>query len=159
MNREPRALSRFEQRSWQRIGNVLAPGNEQLPQYGYTNATDWIPEILAASSQEDEESVRWVVLIIGVLPLLLIRWLMQGLSFLAYNTGALGALPRLLLIGVKGVIYSSYYAGLDGVDGESQVYAGMQYDAHCEPVPANPASSHQNNVKNITPTHAKASNQ
>lgn len=134
MNREQRALSRLEQYSWRRLGKVLVPGNAILPPYDYTNAVAWVPEILAASSQEDEESIRLVAIVLGVLPLVAIRLLLRLLSAWAYGTEALGALPRLLLIGLKGVVYTSYYAGLDRDDsGQSQVFAGMQVYLQCLP--------------------------
>lgn len=135
MSREQRALSRLEQYSWRRLGRVLAPGTAELPPYDYINAVVWVPEILAASSQEDEESIRIVAVVLGVLPLFLIRLLLRMLSAWAYKTGAIGALPRLLMIGLKGVVYTSYYAGLDRDDsGQSQVFSGMQVHLQCLPM-------------------------
>jgi len=140
MSREPRALSRMEQRSWQRVGKVLVPGNDHLPPYDYTNAVQWVPEILAASGQEDEESIRWVVVLMGLLPLFAIAWMLKLVSVVAYKTGPVGALPRLLMIGIKGVIYTSYYSGVDRAgDGTSQVYSGMHVDLQCKPLVAKKA--------------------
>src|SRR5690625_1022879 len=110
MDRENRALSRLEKRSWERVGQVLVPGNATLPRYDYAGASAKIPAVLAASNQEDEELIRFVVLCLGCLPLPLIRALLTLISKWAYGTGAFGTLPRLLLIGTKGVLYTTYYA-------------------------------------------------
>lgn len=128
--REPRALSTWENRSWKRVGRVLAPGNHTLPPYDYINAQVHVPAILAASSEEDEQSLRWVVLLLGFLPLGMIRGSLKLLQHWAYQW-PLGALPRLLLVGLKGVVYTSYYAG---VDENNQVHKGMAFALACEPV-------------------------
>jgi len=132
MDRENRALSRLEKRSWERVGQVLVPGNATLPRYDYAGASANIPAVLAASNQEDEELIRLVVLCLGCLPLPLIRALLTLISKWAYGTGAFGTLPRLLLIGIKGVIYTTYYAG---VDTTKQVHDGMGFALRCEPSP------------------------
>src|SRR5690625_7662911 len=54
------------------------------------------------------------------------------ISKFAYGKGAIGTLPRLLLIGIKGVIYTTYYAG---VDTTKQVHDGMGFALRCEPSP------------------------
>lgn len=135
MSREPRALSRLEAHCWRRIGNVFAPGNDELPPYAYTEAVAWVAEILAASSQKDEESLRVVALALGVLPNVLLRFSLRILALWAYKTGAIGALPRLLMIGLKGVVFTSYYAGLDRDEsGQSHVFARMQVTLQCKPL-------------------------
>lgn len=132
MDREVRALSQLERRSWERVGRVLVPGNATLPRYDYAGVSAQIPTILAASSQEDEVLIRLVVLWFGFLPLLLIGGLLKLLNAWAYGTKWAGTLPRLLLIGIKGVIYTSYYAG---VDTNNQVHSGMEFALNCEPIP------------------------
>src|SRR5699024_2131679 len=132
MERDIRTLSRLEQRSWERVGRVFVPGNASMPRYDYAEVSTQIPLILAASSQEDEELIRWVVLWMGFLPLLVISALLKLIHKWAYGAGASGTLPRLLLIGIKGVIYTSYYAG---VDTSQQIHSGMGFALNCQPVP------------------------
>lgn len=132
MTREIRALSPLEKRSWERVGQVFVPGNATMPRYDYAGVTQKIPVILAASSEADETLIRTLVFWLGLLPLFAIQGFLKLINAWAYGTGRLGALPRLLMIGVKGVIYTSYYAGLDEA---SQVHSGMGFSLHCEPIP------------------------
>lgn len=131
MNRKTRALSPLEERSWQRIGRVLVPGNSALPRYDYSNVVKHVPSILAASHQADEETLRVVAMLLGMLPLVLIKALLTLLNHWAYGIGWAGNLPRQLMIGIKGVIYTSYYSGLDATN---QVHQGMAFELKCEPV-------------------------
>lgn len=125
-------LSRLEERSWQRVGRVLIPGNAALPRYDYCGVVKQVPSILAASAEADEESLRVVVLLLGVLPLVLIKALLTCFNHWAYRTQRAGSLLRQLMIGIKGVIYTSYYSGLDAAE---QVHQGIEFETKCEPIP------------------------
>lgn len=127
-------FSTADRRAWCKLGDVLLPGHGPLPCFSASGAVERIPRLLAASHPEDAAALRTVARALAVLPAPLITLVLRAVLLAARLRGPVGGPFRLLELGLRGILLSSYFAGLDrGEDGVSAVYAAIGYRIHCEP--------------------------
>lgn len=127
-------LSAAELRCWRNVGHAYLPGQGGLPSYRDTDATDHLPALLAAGDADDIASLRLVVRVLGSLPGPLSGWLVRTVAAVAHTRLPGSGLFRLLDMGLRGVIISSYYNGLDrDAEGQSKRYRTMDIHIHCRP--------------------------
>lgn len=104
-----RYLSRWQLHGLLGVGDLLIPGDEDLPSFSASGCAREIDRVLAPVSEADRKGLALVLGIFRVVP----RWVLRGLFALAerrHGTGPLGAGLRLMWIGVKGVIMTLYYS-------------------------------------------------
>ncbi len=120
-----------QQRAWCHIGDVLVPGHANLPRYSDTRAVELIPRLLAAGHPDDASAITLVVQGLRFVPKPLLAALLHLVAAAGRLRGAPGGPFRLLELGLRGVILSSYYAGLDGDNGESRIHGHIGYHISC----------------------------
>ena len=125
-------MNATQRRAWCHIGDVLVPGHGTLPKYSDTNAVALIPRLLAAGHPDDTAAITLVVRMLRFLPKPLLAMLLRLVAVASLVRGAPGGPFRLLQLGLRGVVLSSYYAGLD-LDGEglSRVHGQLGYRISC----------------------------
>jgi hypothetical protein len=120
-----------QQRAWCHVGDVLVPGHAPLPKYSETRAVELIPRLLAAGHPDDASAISLVVQCLRVVPKPLLAMLLHLVAAASRLRGAPGGPFRLLELGLRGVVLSSYYAGLDVADGESRIHGHLGYHISC----------------------------
>lgn len=129
-----RFFNRVQLASLTRLGNIYAPGNGRLPSFSETQCIEYIDEVLASVDPDDVQLLGVLLLVLRWVPL----WLMRPMIAMMdhhdrYPEWMAGGL-RLVSLGVKGVIMSLYFSGLQGTASSgTNVYDAMGYSLHCEP--------------------------
>jgi hypothetical protein len=125
------SLTERQRRAWNRIGDVLIPGGEGLPSFSASGVVDHVATALESSPPEDREALLKLVTLLAWLPRPLLALLMAANTPLRRVPGRVGAPFRLLDMGLRGVVFTVYYAG---VDEGGRIHDGIDCHIHCEPL-------------------------
>ncbi len=123
-----------QMKTWNRIGDLYCPACDGLPRFSATGCVEQIDAVLAAAPEQDIHDLKWLLVLLGLLPTaflrLLIGWLDQSERF----PNSIAKWMRLVRLALKGPVVSVYYGNLHrmGYQGVT-VHQRLGYDAHCEP--------------------------
>jgi len=117
-----------------RLGDLLIPGGYGMPSFSQTGCIAHVDVILAATDPADVRDLKRLLTCLSFSPDVLLRGLLKVLDKSESVPDFLGALLRLLNVGLKGVIFSLYYSDLQGdfVNAPS-VHEAIGYSVQCEP--------------------------
>lgn len=108
-----------------RLGDVLVPGDGELPSFSKAGAAEHAERFLAALPPDDRAGLRLLLGLFGFLP----RFVLRGLVALA---GRHARFPELLAgplrkleLGLKGIVMTLYYADL----GDARIHPQIGWDA------------------------------
>lgn len=124
-------LTPRQRRAWEKVGDVLVPGGQGLPAFSASGVSRHLEACLECSPPEDRRDLLVLVTLLAWLPAPLLRLLLSVNAALRSLPGAAGAPFRLLELGLRGVVFTVYYAGLD--DG-GRVHETIDCHIHCEPM-------------------------
>ncbi len=127
-------LTERQRRAWNKIGDVLIPGGRGLPSFSDSGVVQHLETALESSPPDDREALLTLVSVLAWLPRPLLALLVAVNTPLRRLPGMAGAPFRLLDMGLRGVVFTVYYAG---VDEQGRVHAGIDCHIHCEPVEDN----------------------
>lgn len=100
--------------SWERglikVGDALIPGNERMPSFSASGAIRYAKTAFGALGEADRDALLLVVRVLGSLPRSLIGGVFLVVGTLKFLPGPLGAVPRLLWVGLRGLVLSLYYS-------------------------------------------------
>lgn len=116
-----------------KVGDVLIPGDGDLPSFSGSGALEHIDRMADYMSTGDRDGVKFLASLFRYLPTPAVRALMWLSEQQEHLPGPLGTGARLVNIGVKGVVMSLYYS--DVGEGAS-VHAVIGYDARIVERPA-----------------------
>lgn len=131
-----------------RLGDVLLPGTAQMPRFSSTHCIGHVDEILRATPDKDREDLVLVLRLFSVLPtglmVCLLRYASKVSSAPIVPTPLVSGLHsvrtwwktqwRLLDLGLRGVVFSVYYSGLNnGLSQTPNVHRQMDYQLVCQP--------------------------
>ena len=97
-----------------KVGDCLAPGDEDLPSFSQLGCVEWIDHLLDPMSAADLKDLKLLLSILSLFPAVLMRALMRFLEFSPSVPGPLGAPLRLIRLGMRGLVMSLYYSGFAG---------------------------------------------
>jgi len=117
-------LSNMQQRGLRRIGDVLIPGDGDMPSFSATGCAAHADRMLGEMHDDDLAGVKAVMALCGLLPTPLIRGLFAMTERFAQAPAPVGGLMRMANLGIKGVVMSLYYADVD----RRGVFAAMRWD-------------------------------
>ena len=121
-----RTLSPAQLAALNKVGDLMVPGDGTLPSFSAAGCAAHADRMLAHMNAGDRDGVRLLLSVFRVLPRPLIRALLRLADRHAALPGPPGAALRMLNLGVKGVVMSLYYSGLDG---EGAILRGIGWDA------------------------------
>lgn len=124
-------LTDRQRQAWNRIGDVLIPGGEGLPSFSDSGVVQHVDTALESSSSDDREALLTLVSVLAWLPRPLLALLVAVNTPLRRLPGMPGAPFRLLDMGLRGVVFTVYYSG---VDEQGRIHDGIDCHIHCEPV-------------------------
>lgn len=138
-----------------RLGDFLLPGTAHMPAFSTTHCLEHVDEMLSSTSKRDRDDLIKILTVFSVLP----HWAMGRLLRLSgkassevasYPRANVGMRPinqltlwfttqlRLLDLGLRGVVFSLYYSGLnDALTHTPSVHNAMDFQLHCQPLDAN----------------------
>jgi hypothetical protein len=124
-------LTERQCRAWNRIGDVLIPGGEGLPSFSDSGVVHYVGTALESTPPDDREALLTLVSVLAWLPRPLLALMLAANTPLRRLPGIMGAPFRLLDMGLRGVVFTVYYAG---VDQQGRIHEGIDCHIHCEPV-------------------------
>ncbi len=99
-----------------RIGDILIPGNSQLPSFSKYQCLDHIDDVLAYAPSGDVSDLKMVLSIFSFLPGNTLRWVVKQMESAHKGSGAISSLFRQLNMGIRGIVFSLYYSEKPGTD-------------------------------------------
>lgn len=96
-----------------RAGDILLPGDRQFPSFSEANLLANLPRIMDEMYADDREGFKALTMALGLLPSPLARLILWIAAHDRFFPGVLGALLRQIHVGVRGVIFTLYYSGID----------------------------------------------
>ena len=107
-------LSKTALKAINRIGDVMIPGNEELPSYSYYGGIEHIDEILRNAPESDMKDLNMLLSILSVMPKFVLKWLVNSMRQSHKRGGGIWVIMRQLDFGLKGIILSTYYSEKTG---------------------------------------------
>ncbi|MCP5163103.1 MAG: hypothetical protein H6999_05410 [Hahellaceae bacterium] len=125
-------LSRRALAGLQRLGDMMIPGGYGLPSFSQTGCIAHVDIVLEASHPADVRDLSWLLVVISLASAVVLRTLLNWLDKSESVPAPLASVLRLLNVGLKGVVYSLYYADLQGdfVQAPS-VHEALGYQVNC----------------------------
>jgi len=111
----PRAL-----RALNRLGDILVPGDDDLPSFSQYGGLQYIDRIVAYAPLDDIEALNKALGALQSMPDFALRTLVRRMSAAADSESRLGTPLRMLNLGIRGLVFSCYYAGRPGDDYRGQ---------------------------------------
>lgn len=109
-----RHLSPRQFRGLQKLGDVYAPGDEQLPSFSRLGCGEAIDQVLDVMDPADRSSLKLLLGLLAWCPANWIRGLARLLERSPEMRGPWGGPLRFLRMGVKGLVLTLYYSGERG---------------------------------------------
>lgn len=130
-------FNKIQLASLQRIGDLYAPGNGCLPRFSDTGCIEHVDDVLESVEPDDVQLLGVLLFVLRFVPLFMISWLVTAMNNHHRYPELIAGLLRLISLGLKGVIMSLYYSGLQGAGQASNnrtqgVHDAMGYSLHCE---------------------------
>jgi hypothetical protein len=107
---ESHGLSRTQLGGLLKVGDVLIPGDDELPSFSRSGCAPHATRMLPYMNDADRQGLTLLLTVFRFLPKLAIRAIMALTEYHRFFPGPLGAAFRLINIGVKGVVMSLYYS-------------------------------------------------
>jgi aldehyde dehydrogenase (NAD+) len=96
-----------------KAGDIVLPGGDDFPRFSETNFLDHFGRISHYMTPDDREGFKLLTALMGLMPSFAIRLMLEVVSNDRFMPGPIAALFRQINVGVKGVLFSMYYSGLD----------------------------------------------
>ena len=109
-----RHLDRRQLRALGAIGDILVPGDEDLPSFSRLGCVAHVDRLLDFMPGDDLRGLQGVLSAASFLPRLLLAGLLQWLEAGLWPPGPWAAPLRVVRMSLRGVVLSLYYAGGTG---------------------------------------------
>ncbi len=105
------ALSNQAIKGIKKIGDVILPGNNEFPSYSEVGGTYKLNDMVQYAPEDDISALNLVLIIFSFLPKFVLSWLVKqmGNATEKANDGLLPTTFRQLDLGLRGLLYSTYY--------------------------------------------------
>lgn len=125
-------LSRNQLKGLNKLGDVVIPGDQDLPKFSFTGLAKHYPRIMSYMNTDDLNSLKMVLSIFAFIPSIFIDLILK-LSEKARGDGFIASNLRLVNTGFKGVIFTLYYSNLEEVGGK--IHNVLKWDAEINSIP------------------------
>ncbi len=154
-------LTPTQQAGLRKLGDVMIPGDEVLPSFSACGCAAHVERMLAHMNAGDRDGVTALLTVFRFLPRFVIRAVLHAAVRGAAAPGPLGAACRTLNFGVKGVVMTLYYSGID--DGD-RILPAIGWDARVEgppwaddaPLPPQASTVVTPKIASVAPSAAEA---
>ena len=109
-------LSKSAAKGLTRIGDILIPGDEELPSFSEYMCMEHIDDLVHYAPDDDIKDLGMVLSILSVFPKRILVWLVKKMANAHKNHGPAGTLLRQLNMGIRGIVFSLYYSEKPGAD-------------------------------------------
>ncbi len=93
-----------------KVGNVLVPGDGDLPEFSESNSVREADRVLRHMNPDDRSDFLTLMSVFSFLPAFVISLFLRLTQWKEYFPGALGRVFRMIDLGITGVVYTLYYS-------------------------------------------------
>jgi hypothetical protein len=109
-----RHLDRRQLRALEAIGDVLVPGDEDLPSFSRLGCVAHVDRLLDFMPDDDLQGLQGVLSAASFLPRFLVAALLRWLEAGLWPPGPWAPPLRVMRMGLRGIVLSLYYSGGSG---------------------------------------------
>ena len=109
-------LSNSALRALNRIGDIMCPGDEEMPAYSTCGCIEHVDRMLATVPSTDMNDLNLVLSILSIKPDFVLKWLVKKMANSHNSSGFLSDIFRMLDFGLRGIVFGTYYSGFVGAD-------------------------------------------
>ncbi len=114
-----------------RLGDAVIPGDKTLPSFSETEFIHHIDRMLEYMESDDRDGLGLLMNVFSITPIWKIRLLVSLCDIHRFLPQFLGTPFRLLNLGLKGIIFTLYYSGLEDKEGHgARILKTIGWDAH-----------------------------
>lgn len=125
-------LSPLQQKGLVKLGDVVCPGDQDLPRFSRSGVHHHIDRMLDHMEKDDLEGIKLILTIFSFIPKFLINLVLK-ISELSKGGNFLLSNLRLINIGLKGMIFTLYYSKLD--EKGEEILNTIKWDSQVPSVP------------------------
>lgn len=103
-------LSSAQVRGLEKVGDVLAPGFDDLPSFSASQCVRHADRVLDHMSSKDLGDLKMLLGLLGYIPGFLVAWFMRFLELSTAMPTPIGAFLRFMRLGLRGLVMTLYYA-------------------------------------------------
>lgn len=130
-------LSPTQLKGLAKVGDVLIPGDDDLPSFSRSGAIEHADRMLDYMSESDRSGVMALLWLFRFTPRFKIRWILALTEKQRHMPEPLAGLCRMINLGLKGVVMTLYYSDLGPGPSVLQV---IRWDARIVERDAEPAT-------------------
>ena len=124
-------LTPTQEKGLLRVGDAVIPGNGEFPRFSKTDFFHQIDRMLDYMPKGDRDGVVLLFGIFRFLPLFVLRGILRLTDWNRFFPGPIGGALRMIALGMKGMIFTLYYSGLEDRSGAGErIMTQIHYDAH-----------------------------
>ena len=121
-------FSNLSLRGLKKAGDIVLPGGDGFPKFSETNLLEHFGRISNYMTPQDRQGFKLLTALMGLMPSFMIHLMLIMVSHHDSVPSFLGAIFRQVNMGVKGVLFTMYYSGLDETNQErSKIFKLMNY--------------------------------
>lgn len=99
-----------------RIGDILIPQSDEFPSFSTYGAAERVDDIVAYAQRGDVATLNTVLGVMAWLPNRFLLWIAANMAEAHTSNSFIAPLFRQLNTGLRGIIFTAYYAGKSGKD-------------------------------------------
>jgi aldehyde dehydrogenase (NAD+) len=119
-------LTRTQLAGLRKIGDLMVPGDDEMPSFSASGCAEQADRMLVHMNDGDRDGITTLLGVFRFLPRFVLRGLLHLTDRHAVFPEPIAALLRMMNIGVKGVVMTLYYSGLDQ---RGAILRGIGWDA------------------------------
>lgn len=93
-----------------KIGDCYLPGCDEFPSFSQSGCIAHVDRVVAFVPEQDLGDLKMILGLFAVLPKPLVWLILRSLEFLFEHGLLLGTMPRQIRFGLRGIVFSLYYA-------------------------------------------------
>ena len=97
-----------------RIGDIIVPKNGEFPSFSESGCLEHVDDVASYAPANDLKDLNLFLSILSFMPGFLLKWLVKSMNNSHGKDGGLSDLFRMLDLGLKGIIFGTYYSGKIG---------------------------------------------
>jgi len=96
-----------------KAGDIIIPGSDEFPNFSSTNFIQHFSRMSSFMNQDDLDGLKLLTSLMALMPKSMIRLMLWCASHHQFAPGPLGVTLRQINLGIRGIIFTMYYSGLD----------------------------------------------
>jgi acyl-CoA reductase-like NAD-dependent aldehyde dehydrogenase len=128
----PTTINHTQLLGLRKVGDLMIPGDADMPRFSASGCAEQADRMIGYMNKSDRDGVTMLLTVFRFTPRLAIRGLLALMDRHASFPEPIAGALRLLNFGVKGVVMTLYYSGLDA---RGEILAGIGWDTHVSGAP------------------------